>query len=279
MVAPTLGVVAISRNEEEDLNGFLENLLPWVDEIVIIDDGSTDLTLELARSAGEKVNAVPSPRGDGEYFASQRNLGIDTAKSDWLLHMDIDERVSAELGLEILLAVRSSEHDAYRFRRLNYFLHRPMRGGGLADWNQVHLARRECLRFGGMYHEEIQLSVPENRVGQLKGLMLHLNDRSFLERLQKSSSYQMEAAERIRSTKKRLGYRHIWFSFVWSFLYKYFFKLGFLDGSAGLIWALHSATAEFRAHALVWDEQNRIPRSKLESEVRKSWRDGFSKEN
>ena len=99
--APTLGVVAICRNEQRDLGGFLEHLLPWVDEIVLVDDGSTDDTLKIARNAGPKVSVISSPRLPGEYFSHQRNKGIKAARSEWLLHMDIDERVTPELRREI----------------------------------------------------------------------------------------------------------------------------------------------------------------------------------
>ncbi len=75
--APTLGVVTISYNEERDLPGFIANLVDWVDEIVIVDDGSSDSTCELAENGGKKVNFISTPRKKDEYFSHQRNKGID----------------------------------------------------------------------------------------------------------------------------------------------------------------------------------------------------------
>src|SRR5438105_3705605 len=149
---PTLGVVAIAHNEECDLPAFLEHLLPWVDEIVIVDDGSTDGTERLARSAGAKVKFITAPRRPGEYYSHQRNKGIDAAMSDWLLHMDIDERVTPELAEEITASIRDPLRDGYRFRRLDFSLHRPMRKLW-RRWNLIHLARRAKFRFGGKMHE------------------------------------------------------------------------------------------------------------------------------
>ena len=266
-----LGVVAISFNEERDLPGFLKNLVPWVDEIVIVDDGSTDRTREIAEAAGDTAHFILSPRTEGEYYADQRNKGIVSAKSDWLLHMDIDERVSPDLALEILNAIRNPDFDAYRYRRFNYFLHRPMRGGGWTDWDLIHLAKREILRFSGMYHEKIEFETSENRVGQLKSFMIHLNDESYSERLRKSATYQIEVAENIKRSKKTIKYSDILFSFIMEFAYKYFWKRGILDGVLGLIWAFHSASARTRSYALAWDEQNHVPREKLEEKLSLQW--------
>ena len=267
----TLGVVAISRNEERDLPGFLENLLPWMDEIVIIDDGSNDRTREIAEAAVEKVRFIVSPRTNGEFYADQRNKGIDVANSDWLIHMDIDERIPLEFALEIVEAIRNPDYDAYRYRRKNYFLHHPMRGGDWKDWNLVHLAKRKCLRFSGMYHEKIELTVSNRRIGQLKHSMIHLNDESYEERLRKSVIYQVEVSENIKKIKTSLGSFDILYSFIREFIYQFVWKKGFLDGTLGLIWAFHAAAAKNRAYILAWDEQNRLSREKLENEIRYMW--------
>lgn len=263
----SLGVVAISYNEEEDMPGFLENLVSWVDEIIIVDDGSTDPTEAICAAAGPKVRFIKSPRADGEYFSDQRNKGIDAAKSDWLLHMDVDERVSKELAQEILSAIQSPEFDGYRYRRLNHFMHRPMYGGGWQDWNLIHLARRKLFRFGGMFHETCHLDTPDSRVGQLTGKMIHFNEHNFEKRLSKSSVYLEEVVKEVEKKGKISGWR-IALATAAEFLKKYLYKRGFRDGTPGFIFAIHSATATFRAHALMWDRQNRISRAELEEDVK-----------
>jgi glycosyltransferase involved in cell wall biosynthesis len=267
----TLGVVAISYNEQEDLPGFLEHLTPWVDEVVLVDDGSTDKTEAIANSYGPKVKFLKSPRKEGEYYAQQRNKGIEAATSDWLLHMDVDERVPPELAQEIMEAIHSSAFKAYKFRRLNYFLHRAMRGGGWADWNLVHLAPRTDLRFAGMFHEEIKLQAKAHEVGQLKNLMHHLNDATYDERLQKSLKYQKEVAARIRESGKKISAWTLLLSFCKEFVYKYLYKKGYKDGTVGLLSAMHSAAASFKANALVWDEQNQRSRAQIEKELAMQW--------
>lgn len=269
---PTLGVVTISYNEERDMPVFLEHLLPWVDEIVIVDDGSTDRTAEIAGARGGKVKYIRSPRGPGEYFSHQRNKGISSATSDWLLHMDVDERVPPELAREILEAIKNEGKDAYRYGRLNYFLHRPMRGGGWQNWNLVHLARRSALRFDGMYHEGCVVDSPPERVGQLREKMWHLNDESYKERMDKSALYCQEQATRLMSRGVRMRWPHLLLLPLAEFLRKLVKGRGFRDGTLGLLFALHSGCAMFRACALVWDEQNPLDRDEIEGQLRENWR-------
>ncbi|MCG8440960.1 MAG: glycosyltransferase family 2 protein [Caulobacterales bacterium] len=268
---PTLGVVTISYNEERDLPGFIAHLRDWVDEIVIIDDGSQDRTAEIAAAGGEKVKFAVSPREEGEFYSHQRNKGIDAAKSDWLLHMDIDERVPPDLAREIEQAIRDDDRDGYRYRRLNYFLHRPMRGGGWQDWNLVHLARRHKFRFGGMFHEDCLIDAPPERVGQLAGKMIHLNEDGFAKRLRKSENYLPEVVKAVEDRGGKITFMRILTVTLFEFVKKYLVKRGFLDGTPGLISAIHAATAVFRAHALVWDRQNPITRGDVEREVMDQW--------
>lgn len=271
-IYPTLGVVAISFNEERDLPGFIDHLVPWVDEIVIIDDGSTDATAEIARAGVPKVKFIASPRKPGEYFSHQRNKGIDAATSSWLLHMDIDERVTPELAREIIEAIRDDSKDAYKYRRLNFFLHRPMRGGGWQNWNLVHLARRKIFRFAGMYHEDCIVGAPQERIGQLREVMWHFNDETYRERMEKSLLYCQEVAGKLIDGKMKIHWWHLFMFPLREFLVKLIWKQGYRDGLVGLLSALHSSDAMFRACALVWDAQNALDREKIEQEIQENWR-------
>ena len=267
-----IGVVAISYNEEADLPGFIANLKPWVDEIIIVDDGSIDNTEKIASAGGPKVKFLKSKRIQGQYYSDQRNKGIDASNSEWLLHMDIDERVTKELCQEILEAISSKHYDAFKFKRLNYFFHRPMKGGGWADWNLVHLARRDVLRFGGMYHESIQLKVKNERVGQLKNNMHHFNDDSYSERLRKSITYQEEVLLNLEKRNIKVRFGNMLLAIVREFVVKYCFKRGFLDGIPGFISAFHASFSVFKVYALLWEKQNKIHRSELEQEIVNNWK-------
>lgn len=268
---PSLGVVAISYNEEKDLPGFLEHLLPWVDEIVIVDDESTDRTREIAEAAGDKVKFVIHKKTDEAGFAGQRNVGIEAASSDWLLNMDIDERVTPALGREIKTHIANTELHGFRYHRLNYFLHRPMTGGGWQTWNNPQLARRGKHHYENALHERCNIEGEPGSVGQLHEKIWHLNDEGYLERMEKSFRYcQIEAGDLVKLGSRISGLSIVVRPLI-EFAKKYVGRHGYRDGIPGLISALHAAGAIFRANALAWDDQNRIERNSVERQLQEQW--------
>lgn len=275
---PTLGVVAISRNEEVDMPGFLKHLRPWVDEVVIIDELSVDRTEEIVLEVMPEASFISRKRDEKDGFAGQRNAGISAISTEWILHMDIDMRVTPDLAREILEAINASDKNAYRFRLLNYFLHRPMRGGGWQNWNQPWLARNGKHHFENKVHEKCLVEGGEKAIGQLRAEMLHLNDESYLERMRKSFQYSQLEAEKILNK----GYYVRWHDFLWrpmkALVSRYLINYAYRDRTPGLISAIHSACASFRAYAIAWDQQNRISREEIEGHILDLWQQGDVKE-
>lgn len=267
---PTLAAVAICKNEERDLPGFLDHLSPWIDEVVVVDDGSTDRSMEILRAAGGHVTVVEREMDDGG-FSAQRNAGIDAACADWLIHMDIDERITPQLALEIRQEIANTDLNAFRYRRLNYFLHRPMGAGGWERWNRPQIARRGAHHFKNRIHEECVIDGGESCIGQLESRMHHLIDGSYVERLAKSFKYCQRIAEQKAERGERVSPMTLALRPALLFLKRFIVQRGITDGTAGFIAAMNTAGAEFRSLAILWDEQNKIERQQLEQRLAREW--------
>lgn len=267
-----LGVVAISYNEEEDLPGFIGHLLSWIDEIVIVDNYSSDKTREIALAAGIKIKFISHKQSIEGGYSEQRNVGIAHSEAEWLLHMDIDERVTPELANEIRHIIHNTDLNGFCYHRNNFFMHRPMKAGGWNSWNKPQLAKRGHHHFVNNIHEECIIKGGAEKTGQLKSKMWHLNDASYKERLRKSFNYAGIDAEKIYGSGIKVTALDFLFRPALEFLKKYLYKKGFVDGIPGLIAAIHSADAVFRTYAIVWDLQHKINRTNLEDQIAAQWK-------
>lgn len=266
-VKPTLSIVVITKDEEVDLPGFLENFSLIADEIVIIDDGSIDKTKEIAYAFGEPVRFIVSPRCPEEGFCDQRNKGVKAARCEWLLQVDCDMRITPELAKEILASIEKREMAAYRFRLSQYFLGHKCCYGGLQYWNQAWLCRRNVVSWTQKLHERIQINESSEKIGQLKGKMIHLNDQDFSERMRKNYQYSHLEAERMLCAGERTSVWKLVSRPFWRSLRAYIFMRGFLDGRIGFLWALYQFTSMANAYFIAWDRENRVDRSEIDRRV------------
>jgi (heptosyl)LPS beta-1,4-glucosyltransferase len=266
-VKPRISVVAIARNEEQDLPGFLDSFLQLADEIVLVDDGSSDRTCELAEQRGARVKVLRSPRLAGEGFCHQRNKGIDAATGDWLLHTDVDDRATKPLVDEVLRAVRRQDVDAFEFQLKHFFLNRRVRFGGAQHLRKNWLVRKGVARFEGLVHEVLAMP-PSIKVGRLEQCMWHLGDSDFSERLRKNITYSQLEAQRLleRGGDATLG--DACWKGVKAFLITYVLQTGFRDGRAGLFWALYVWSGTINRALLAYDLLHPASREELERRIR-----------
>jgi len=236
----TLSVALITLNEAANLPRTLASVR-WANEIVVVDSGSTDATLAIARSFGAQVFEEP-----WKGFAAQKNSAITHAAGDWILSLDADEEVSPELAREIQsLLAGAPAFSAYRIPRLNHFLGRPLRHGGYWPDPKLRLFRRGAARFQPQpVHETMQADGP---VGRLKGYLIHhcyptLGD--YNEHMNRYSTIAAQALVDSGSANRSRAWL-FWnarLNPAATFFYNYIFRLGFLDGREGLLQHLnHSA--------------------------------------
>lgn len=268
---PHLSVVVITKDEETDLPGFLENMSSIADEIVIIDDGSTDRTEEIARSFPGEVRFIRSPRGPDEGFCHQRQKGVEAARGEWLLQVDCDMRLTPELAAEIQAAIQSNHFNAYRFRYLQYFMNRPVRYGGFQYRNDAWLSRRRLTSWSQKVHERIHVSGPPDRVTQLRSRMIHLTDRSFIDRLRKNRDYSILEAERLLLDNRPITIWHMLAHASWRCIRSYIVMRGFLDGRVGFLWALYQFTSNLTPYYIAWSRKYGGSREGIEQQIRRAF--------
>lgn len=231
-----VSAVVITLNEVERLGDCLRSLA-WCDEVVVLDSGSTDGTVELARAAGARVQ-VQAFAGYGQ----QKNDAAALARNDWVLNVDADERVTD--GLRRAVQACDFRHAAYRVHRQGLFLgrpHRPMHKAR-ADLPVRLYDRRRAAFTAAIVHE----SVLSDDVGEVDGVLLHDNFRSMSDqaaRLDKYSSLLVEQTPETRASALRLAVRPV-VHFLWSYLRQGAFR----DGSRGFVlsafWAYHDFLVE-----------------------------------
>lgn len=222
-----LSVIIIALNQEANIGSCLESA-GFADEIVVVDTGSTDRTVELARAGRARV-VVTAWRG----FAGTKNFALGQARGDWVFSLDTDERVSEALKTEILTVVQTDGPlNGYRVPRKNYFGGRWIRHLGWYPDYTLRLWRREegCFRDREV-HEEVEVAGP---VGLLKAPLDHYSYCNLEDYAARQDRYARLAAREMfkQGRRPRLG-ELCWRPFF-TFLKLYFLKKGFLEGSLGL---------------------------------------------
>ena len=222
-----LSVVIISRDEVDRIARAIGSVA-FADEVVVVDSGSTDGTVALARSLGARVIEADWPG-----HVAQKNRAWAEAEGDWVLSIDADEAVSAPLAAAIQVAVRTPTADGYRFARLNTWLGHPLRHGRWYPDRRVRLARKAAGRWvGDDPHDQL---VVDGVVADLDGDLDHVPYRSLAEHLATIDRYSRTSAAALRSRGVQAGWGDLLVRPPWHFVRAYVFAAGFRDGVPGLV--------------------------------------------
>jgi glycosyltransferase involved in cell wall biosynthesis len=248
----TLSVVLITQNEERNLQRTLESVMPLVQdgkgEIIVVDSGSTDRTVEIAQSYGAKI-FVEKWKG----FAAQKNSAMDKAVMDWVLQLDADEPLEPELSAEIENALNAnSSIRGYWIPRKNFFLGRWIKHGGFYPDPKVRLVRRGTGRFEEYgAHPTMKVNGP---TGTLSHALLHSaypTLRGYIDHMNSYSSMGAEVA--VAKGHRRFSFTNIVIRPLLTFIYNYFIRLGFLDGREGLLLHLYHSVYVSWKYAKAWE--------------------------
>lgn len=233
-----LSVLVIALNQEDHIVPCLETV-KWADEIVLVDSGSTDRTLELARAYTDRIFTIDWPG-----FGAAKNFALDQATGEWVFSLDTDERVPEALREEIQTVVRGGGPFAgYRVPRKNYFGGRWVRRLGWYPDYILRLFRRGQGRFRERaVHEEVQVAGP---VGFLQTPLDHYSYTSVGDYLKRQDRYARLAAQEMFREGRRPRTGELFWRPASHFLKLYFLRLGFLEGRLGYTLALLSSLYNF----------------------------------
>jgi glycosyltransferase involved in cell wall biosynthesis len=249
-----LSVIILTHNSSNFILDCL-NSVKSAEEIIIVDDNSTDKTLAIVQKFPVKVFSRQL-----DNFAAQRNFAIAKAAMPWVLFIDSDEQVSPELAREITAKITDSNYSAYRMKRLNYFFGKAVKHGGYwPDWQTRLFKVKDWQKFTGVIHETPHFS---GRLGDLENHLTHFSHQTLAEGLEKSIIWtKKEAEEFIKAGHPPVTWWRIIKVMVWEFCFRYFKKLGLVDGYVGFIESLIQAINRFFVYQQIWELQQNENRS------------------
>jgi glycosyltransferase involved in cell wall biosynthesis len=241
-MAIRISAAVITFNEERNIARLIESLR-CCDEILVLDSGSTDRTVEIATKLGARV-VEASWHG----YAAQKNIAVELASYDWIMSLDADESLSEALEAEIWHIKKSGPHfDGYTMPRLAQYLGRWILHSGWYPDRKVRLFDRRKANWVGRYvHESV---VVKGRVGHLDSNILHFTCSSLSEHLKSIDRYTSLAAQELVGSKKKIMFAHLLFNPPWTFIQTYLLKRGYLDGIEGLAIAYMAALYNFVKYA------------------------------
>ncbi len=229
----------ITLNEERNIAGCLESLR-WADEIVVIDGGSSDRTVEIARRFTNCVSVVAF-----DDYASQRNRAIERSSGDWIFSLDADERVPPRLAREVRDATRDARCRGFWVPIHSHIFGRRFRYSGTQGERKMRLFRRDAGRWRGVVHEIVVL---DGAIGSLRHAIEHASTPDLESYFRKLVRYSSLEADRLVAAGWTPSLWRASLASAWTFAKLYFAKLGMLDGPEGLRFCALSAWGTWVAH-------------------------------
>jgi len=268
-MSATLTGIVIARNEAAMIANCVDTLR-FCDEILLINNGSTDETEKIAENMGVRVINLGS-----DDFAKLRNEGLKRAKTDWVIYIDADERVTPELAAEIKVNIETSTAPVFSFYRQNYCYGNLLNRGGFGKDLVTRVFKREILsKWQGKIHES-PVFTGEAKV--LTQKLIHLTHRSTQENLHKSAEWTLKEAELLYEAKvPPVTLLTLLRKFTMELLRRAIFKRGYQDGMTGWVEAIVQGMNRVMVYLQVWELQAR-PNIKdkyeaVEKELARRWK-------
>ena len=248
----TISAIVIAKDEENRIADCLDSV-SFCDEIIVVDNGSKDRTVEISRRMGAKVF-----EDNSEDFSELRNFGLQKVTSEWVLYIDADERVSRELMQNIKYRVFNIVDDgisAYKLQRKNFYF-------GNNPWPYIeHLERffrkNRLEKWYGKLHESPKVY---GKIGDMKGHLLHYTHRNLTVMVNKTLKWsKIEAELRFKSGHPKMNWWRFPRVMLNAFFDSYIRQSGWKVGAVGLIESLYQSFSIFITYARLWEMQENFP--------------------
>lgn len=242
----TISAVILTKNEEVNIQACIQSV-SWCNEIIVVDDNSTDNTEKIAK----KLGAIVYTKSLDNDFAKQRNFGLEKATSDWVLFLDADERVSSTLAFEIQgkISEPMDNYAGYYMKRLDSMWGRTLVFGETGNSILLRLAKKDSGVWKGKVHETW---VVEGRVGELNNVLLHFPHPTLTSFLEEINFYTTLRAEELFEKKVTVSWWQILFYPKAKFFVNYVVRRGWQDGIPGLLLAVIMSLHSFLVRAKLW---------------------------
>jgi glycosyltransferase involved in cell wall biosynthesis len=236
--------VVLAKNEQAHIGACLSSL-KFCDQLLLVDDFSTDDTAKISKSIGAKII---SHKFSGD-FAAQRNFALQHVTTPWALFLDADERVSPELGAEITANLKNPKYDAYFIPRQDYLWGKALNHGDPGNAFFVRLGKSSSHTWGGGVHA---IWSPPGPVGKLQHPIIHYPHPTVADFIAHINTWSTYRAQELISQKINVSFAQVLFIPILKFFHLYLLKLGFLDGMPGLVSALIMSMYTFLVRGKVY---------------------------
>lgn len=243
-----LSIIIITKNEAQHINDCLASV-SWADEIIVLDSGSSDNTVEICKNYTDKVFVTDWPG-----FGLQKQRALDKATGDWVLSIDADEKVSSQLRADIERAMQSNHYEGFEIPRLSSYCGRYIKHSGWHPDYVLRLFRRKAGYFSdALVHERVFVT---GSTGKLVTPLLHDSYLNTDEVLTKLNRYAELGAQMLYAKGVRSSIGKAIVKGLWTFIRTYFLRAGFLDGGHGLMLAISSAEVAYYKYIKLLELQN-----------------------
>lgn len=240
-----ISATIISLNEEDKIGDAIKSLRGLTDEIIVVDSGSKDKTIEVAKKLGAEVYFR-----EFDNFANQKNWAVSKTKGDWVLALDADEKIPADLAEEIKGAVGNDQYAGYLIPRRNFILGKEIKYSRWSPDAHIWLWKKDSGKWIGEVHEEV---VVFGGIGLLKNSKIHSSHETISSFINANNLYSdLEAKSLFKDHVKFSFFKMFWDPFL-EFSIRFFYKKGFLDGREGFALAYMMGIYKLTVWIKLWE--------------------------